>query len=260
MGQPLDQASQHLVIHLGKIGVGSCIWESSYLDKDFSHDYLAFYAHTFRAPPKECKRIHFFRGNITDSLDAVRNKPSQWHSVLDQDAYLGFAVIRPLTNSPLGRTNIIPPPDEGRRQIMLQSHHEANLLGSRLTVECMPFIQQDTRVGVCAQAAMWMTGRYLHCRRKEGWYSVADITRFATDPLDANLITGLPAGANGLTLDHIARAYKAMGYQPLAFMARRTDSDEGRYIWPDGVSPRRIIARLFALRPHPLHLEWVQSE
>ncbi|CAA7616254.1 hypothetical protein MTBUT4_220004 [Magnetospirillum sp. UT-4] len=180
--------------------------------------------------------MHFFALDVAERLRPHQTEMWRWAEVVGEDgieSYLGFIVLRPLQHAPLGRTNLRPPPQKpGVPRTVLVSPHEANLLGQRMKIECMPFIQQDAKVGACAQAAMWMAGRYNHCLRREGWHSVADITRFATDPIDASLSTGLPAGADGLRLDHIARAFRRMGYQPQTFAVKS-----------DAVRPIEIVAR-----------------
>src|SRR5262249_1496992 len=78
------------------------------------------------------------------------------------------------------------------------------------------FIQQDTRLGSCAQASIWMASRAVFERhRRSAWHSIAEITRLATTPTDAELSRSLPAGSGGLNPIHIIRALRGMGHQPL---------------------------------------------
>ena len=71
---------------------------------------------------------------------------------------------------------------------------------TRLNVRAAPFIQQDRRIGACAQAAIWMADRPAHERHGAfRWRSVAQITALATEPADADLRKALPHGSDGLT-------------------------------------------------------------
>jgi hypothetical protein len=74
----------------------------------------------------------------------------------------------------------------------------ANLLGAELDVTSTCFMQQDARVGACAQVAIWAGVRHMHERHKYNWLSVADITRLAA-PATADEATSLPAGSDFLT-------------------------------------------------------------
>jgi hypothetical protein len=97
-----------------------------------------------------------------------------------------------------------------------------------------PFIQQESKVGACAQAAIWMASLAVHARhRRTAWYSMADITRFAGTPTDATLSQALPAGSNGLNPIHMIRALRGMGHQPLFDLFR---DEEGAPIGPPTAS------------------------
>src|SRR6185437_8331635 len=90
----------------------------------------------------------------------------------------------------------------------------ANLLGAELDVSACCFMQQDSRVGACAQVAIWIGARHMHQRHKYNWLSVADITRLAA-PTTSEEATSLPAGSDFLTSERIIRAIHEMGFQPL---------------------------------------------
>ena len=68
-----------------------------------------------------------------------------------------------------------------------------NLLGVNLEVTGTAYLQQDARVGACAQVAIWTGMRHMHARHGYNWVSVADITRLAT-PTAPDEATSLPAG------------------------------------------------------------------
>lgn len=192
--------------------------ENKYIDKDYSADHQAFYGQLFKIYPKYCKRLLFFGKGIAQVF-AV----SSWLEraiKLELTPFLGFAVVKPLPRSPLGRT-VLKPLESERSDTDLcataRATYAVNALGARLEVTGAAFIQQDSRVSSCAQAALWVAGRQMHARHGYPWYSVADITRLASSPTDELLSSQLPAGSDHLTLDNMARACRAMGFQPLCF-------------------------------------------
>ena len=63
--------------------------------------------------------------------------------------------------------------------VTCRADFDAHLLGVDLNVTGTPFLQQDARVGACAQVAIWAGMRHMQARHDYNWVSVADITRFA---------------------------------------------------------------------------------
>ncbi len=100
--------------------------------------------------------------------------------------------------------------------VTCRADFRANLLGVDLTVTGASFLQQDARVGACAQVAIWTGMRHMHARYNYSWVSVADITPFAkpTTPSEA---LALPAGSDRLASEGMIRAIGQAGYQPLFF-------------------------------------------
>src|SRR5579872_7607886 len=61
-----------IIRHLITIGAKSYLIESRYIDRDYSADYLRFYAQTFRAYDRHCKRVHFFQ----EDIEAILTRPT----------------------------------------------------------------------------------------------------------------------------------------------------------------------------------------
>ena len=100
--------------------------------------------------------------------------------------------------------------------VTCRAQFEANLLGVDFQVTGTAYLQQDARVGACAQVSIWAGMRHLHARYGYNWVSVADITRLAT-PTAPDEATSLPAGSDFLTSERMLRAISEAGYQPLCF-------------------------------------------
>ena len=98
--------------------------------------------------------------------------------------------------------------------VTCRADFDAHLLGARLQVTGTSFLQQDTRVGACAQVAIWTGMRHMHARHNQNWVSVADITRFASPPSRIEAVS-LPNASDRLSTDAMVRAIAEAGYQPL---------------------------------------------
>lgn len=215
-GAQSKESAEAVVQHALDLKATYAVVEEPYIDKDYSSDYLNFYAGAFRAYPRHTKRIHLFEREVASALD----KPlHEQEAELAQAGYIGFVVLRPIAQGPIGKT-VLPFPALGDGLIVrraARANFKAHLLGAGLELKgAAPFIQQDERLGACAQASIWMADRPVHERhRRTPWHSIAEITRLATTPTDAELSRSLPAGSSGLNPIHIIRALRGMGHQPL---------------------------------------------
>jgi hypothetical protein len=212
-----------VVHHLLNLKVTSYLLESQYIDRDYSSDYRFFYAQTFKNYKRHCKRIHFFAEDISKILSLP-----DWSSRVaalrgtSNTSYCGFCVLRPLPNATIGRTALRMRGPEGNgleSVITCRADTRANLLGAELKVRGAVFTQQDSRVGACAQVAIWMGARHMHQRYHYNWLSVADITKLAS-PNTEDESTSLPAGSSFLTSERMIRAVHEMGFQPLCFRGK----------------------------------------
>jgi len=214
-----DQRPVHSIIrHLIMLGATSYLAESRYIDRDYSADYQRFYAQTFRPYDRHCRRVHFFQEDIAAILKLpIWSERTLALQSTSRRSYLGFCVVRPLPGAPIGRTALRQsgPAAAGLESVVTcRADIRANLLGAELDVSAACFMQQDARVGACAQVAIWIGARHMHQRHKYNWLSVADITRMAA-PTTAYQATSLPAGSEFLTPDHMVHAIHDMGFQPL---------------------------------------------
>ena len=219
LGAGENQRLVHSIVrHLITVGAKSYLIETRYIDRDYSADYRRFYAQTFRTYGRHCKRVHFF----SEDVNAILTRPT-WSERVEalqntsKRSYLGFSVIRPLPGAGVGRTALKHAGRAVRASesvVTCRANVRANLLGAELDVSSACFMQQDSRVGACAQVAIWIGARHMHQRHKYNWLSVADITRMAA-PTTAYEATTLPAGSEFLTADHMIHAIHEMGFQPL---------------------------------------------
>lgn len=214
-GERSNRSVDALMQHVGSLGATWAVLEEPYTDRDYSSDYQNFYAGAFKDYPRSTKRLHFFTQDVTKILEADFAEQDE---AFKTGGYLGFVVVRPIPQGPVGRT-VLPFPNLGDGLTVrpaARAEFKSNLVTAELTVKGAPFIQQEARVGACAQAAIWMASLAVQTRhRRTVWHSMADITRLAGTPTDATLSQALPAGSDGLNPMHMIRALSGMGHQPL---------------------------------------------
>lgn len=202
-------------------GAVSILQESSYIDRDFSASYSAFYSTLFQPYRKYCRRAHFFSVDVAAAL--AHPMVGERISALEALAacYLGNIVIRPVDHAPVSSAHISAAAlsSSDLQDIQVRSRFRIHVMGVEFEVDAAPLTQQDTRTGACAQAAVWMAGRHLHNRRGAPWFSVVDITKIALNPIDSGITRSLPAGSEWLTNDNIVRALRSMGRHPVTYPA-----------------------------------------
>ncbi len=228
-GADLDVV-RNTIRHLRVLDAQSYVVENPYIDRDYSADYVQFYARTFRAHERHCKRVHFFTRDITPLLqEPLSTAGLERIGKFAADTYCGFCVVRPLSEAPIGRTVLLARVGDRfdmEATVTCRADFHAHLLGVKLQITGASFLQQDTRVGACAQVAIWTGMRHMHARHDYNWVSVADITRFAAPPSVIEAVE-LPNASDRLSSDAMVRAVAAAAYQPLVLQ-----QDIGRSILP----------------------------
>jgi hypothetical protein len=181
----------------------SVVVEPDYIDKDYLDEYSAYYSRLFKQYPHRALRLHFFAESVTEKQVNAFKLPT------NNDSYLGFTIIRPTDFQRMGRTVLASHISENAEAfITCRVKFCTHVLGQELSITGMPFIQQDTQVGACAQAALWMLGRYMSRRFRTREYLPAEINVFAKAHRQEGRL--LPA-ERGLNSSQILDALQAMG-------------------------------------------------
>ena len=128
--------------------------EDHVVDEEYFREYLHFYATTFIEHPSTATRLHFFAAN-EDCVRALLDPLGQG-SPDAEEAYLGYAVLRPTAPPTVGETLLRVPGTLAGQQCYTHcaTSFGQTLLGRRLRVPAAPFIGQD-QTGVCAHSAIW---------------------------------------------------------------------------------------------------------
>jgi hypothetical protein len=129
--------------------------------------------------------------------------------------YIGFAVIKPLTGCPVGRTVLRPLPEESGkgylRMFKCTCKFEVHTLGVPLKVTGLPFQQQDLGVSACATTALWISLQHARELEHGGVATPSQITIRASQ---FALPFGRPMPSEGLSLDQMCQAVQSLGYSP----------------------------------------------
>lgn len=194
------------------------IVEAPYVDRHFLEEYSNYYATTLRPPPPKATRLHFFNMAINNRQFTSLLKKAANGSFADacgklSKNYLGFAVIRPLPDAPIGRTVLAVFSSKADRCYTLPPHpYRVHLCGLKLAVCGVPFQQQEQAVGACATTAVWTA--LAQVMRHDGGRAPTPfaVTEAATRHWLNDRV--FPA-TSGLKNEQILEAIRQFGYAPL---------------------------------------------
>lgn len=221
---------RYLDDYTAKIGAVSLAIERTYIDRDFIEDHAAFYARSLHPYPNYCHRIHFFSASskeVEDEImrvlnEGIRNGKKACRDAavrLSSDRYLGFAIIKPLAGTPVGRTILktypkVPQSDNAEQYLRDYSctrSYPVHLLGIELTINGLAFQQQDVGVSACATTAVWSSLQKAREREEVTYATPAQITQLACR---YSLPFGRAMPSEGLNTDQMCNAINALGVSP----------------------------------------------
>lgn len=194
--------------------------EYPYIDRYYLHDFQNYYSTALVIPNHRTSRVHFFAAELGQSIHGECFEPDQ---IIDrqkylQSVYIGFVVIRPIPAAPIGRTVIRPWYDSGRCFGPTPSPpHRVHLAGFNLKAYGTPFHQQDSVVGACATAAVWMAVSHLSGTEGTRPITPAMITLAAGKSSPERRL--FPA-ADGFTRQQMAAALIDAGFPPEAVKSK----------------------------------------
>jgi hypothetical protein len=183
----------------------SVVIENRYVDADYRSEFAAFWAPRFADRSPFARRLHFFAADVDD--ENIHALP---HEV--REAYLGYAVCRPVELGAVGRT-VLRWPKSLDGSVLAHIDDEVSLFGNRLTVRGAPFCQQDTEFLRCAHAAAWVCHYTAYRRGLVGRHLTAAFAHSAPGLLSPH--RALPS--KGLTPHQVQAIFAAMG-QPAVML------------------------------------------
>jgi len=206
-GSPRYVPLENTIHHISSLQAKTVLIQQDVQDPDFLAEHSAYYSKWSYKVPRFCYRLHFFNeaAQSDNALHVVDQMAAQ------NNSYLGFVTLRPISVSPQAATILRPIDIGGKCFILSKDDFTVNIAGQSFVIAGTPFMQQDNAVGACAQASIWMALRTL--RRKEGVsaFSPAQITTAAT----RFYVKGrtLP-NRGGLAVEQVTEAIRAAGYAP----------------------------------------------
>lgn len=232
---------QYLWRYLAGLKAATIIEEPGYFDRDWLADLSYHYAYCAASYPNLCRRLHFFSAPVSrEQLDEALGGGEA--AGLLRRSYLGFSVVRPLPEKPLGRTVLAWYPEslpERPRIIGPSRVYTAHLAGLPLEVQGLAWQQQDTNVSVCATVAVWSMS---HSSAFDERHAVPTAAQVALAARRSPLQTPQIYPTKGMSLGQAINAVEGLGLRPVTVGGDLpVDHPKGRLV---GFSHAHFAARL----------------
>jgi hypothetical protein len=130
--------SRYFAEYFRELHAAAIVVEPDYIDKDYLEDHAAYYDRCFRDYKRRTVRLHFF----SQAFDAEKfRKILTGRQETDKltESYLGFIVVKPLSQKIIGRTCLKTYPEERRRNFPILRDYPVNLFGLELTVRSLAY-------------------------------------------------------------------------------------------------------------------------
>jgi hypothetical protein len=145
------------------ISASTVLLEHEYVDKFYLEDFTKYFASCFFDYKKKTARIHFFGNKFNESqfkkiLETGGKSPPKLLENI-KSKYLGFVVVRPIPKTFLATTCLVPyrsDCDPINTTITIKKHVEVNIFGIELSIDSLPYQEQDKVVSACATTALWV--------------------------------------------------------------------------------------------------------
>lgn len=196
------------------INCQTIVAEDEYIDRHFLEDYAEYYARCFPYHQRKCSRLHFFNEKFDEHefKEALESSDKSLGGRL-QNSYIGFAVIRPVPHTCFAKLCLRPfgvhTSKVGR--MVLRTRVQVSLFGVGLTVDTIPFIEQDKVVSACATSSLWTALSATKETPLASLPSPSAITKSATHLINDGLRV-FPN--NGLTAPQVAQSLAHYGLAP----------------------------------------------
>jgi hypothetical protein len=208
----------YLESYFNELNAKTIVVEKDYIDKDYSEDYAAYYARSFKPYKRTCVRLHFFSRRFDkSSFEPILTNNSEIELTND---YVGFIVVKPLPQTILGRTCLRTYPNVGARFFNFIRPYKVNLYGLELSVDSIAYQEQDSIVAACASSAIWSAFQATGLLFQHSIPSPVEITKAATIHFP---YANRHFPNKGLNSEQMAHAIRNVGLDPFLITAVNYD-------------------------------------
>lgn len=217
------------------------IYENEYIDKNYMDDFSSYYVNCFSQYRKTTSRIHFFKykkNNVCEDYkinkdfdillniyleEELSNSLKGNASIINNENYLGFIVIRPIPKTFLAKVCLKPfhlASNNKLEKFYLLKNYDVSLFGIPLSIQSVAFQEQDKVLSACATTSLWS---FFHAHNNtclKNIPSSSEITKNAYTEINGH---SREFPNNGLTTQMICRSLRIQNFSPEYFEFKKED-------------------------------------
>lgn len=179
------------------------IYEPMYVDRVYRNSFYLYYAGKYNEIKRNCKRLSFFRGELTNITSGIDKNELQ-------DSFVGTVVLKPLTRGYVGRTLLDPTKLKIKKCYLRTTEFEVTILGHHLSIKAFPFSSQDGETMTCAETTIWSCVEYFSHQYPEYRSILPSDIHEALKSISQE--RNLPS--SGLPYDKVSALFKYFGFSP----------------------------------------------
>lgn len=193
------------------------VYENEYIDKNYLEDYSSYYVKCFKSYKKTCSRIHFFQTEW-EGLDYKKEFKCALEgdkSIINNNNYLGFMIIRPIPHNFLANICIKPYYQQDRfKKYVLLKEYIVSLFGIKLTINTIAFQEQDRILAACATTSLWT---FFHAHPEMNLRKVPSSSTITFSAYSESNGNSREFPNKGLSTEMICRGLKKYDFSPEYF-------------------------------------------
>jgi len=189
----------------------SFVLEYPYIDKHHLDCYSTYFSTKFGIFQKDCIRVHIFEKDIEAThIEKIYEDTS---INLLKKSYLGFFILRPLSEKPLGRSLISPKAFANNNFYCCIMQQKVSLCGIELNVDGFPHVAQDGEMHTCAESAIWSLVNYYSSKYENYKYiSPSEVLNSSSEVTQHRSLPSI-----GLNVGEIALCLKSKGFHCVVY-------------------------------------------
>ncbi len=139
-----------------------CVIEYPYVDKVFRNSFYNYYSSKHYTYHRDCIRVSLFNTQV--KTEHFLN-PNETENL--RQHYLGYFIVRPTTNSVIGRSTIDPKAFSDTDFKIIKCKMETNVAGIKFITTGFPHSSQDGETMKCAETSIWSIMEYFGSKYHE---------------------------------------------------------------------------------------------
>ncbi|WP_130234257.1 hypothetical protein [Malaciobacter pacificus] len=210
------------------------IYENEYIDQHYLDDYSSYHVRCFKTYKKTCARIHLFCTNKHKELKKkILNKElndflNKKESIIKNDNYLGFIVIRPIPENFFAKVCLKPYYENDDSNFILTKDYKVSLFGYTFHIKSIAFQEQDKIISACATTSLWS---FFHAHPMMNLRDLPSSNKITRSSYGNEVWESREFPNKGLSPEMISKSLKMFNLSPEKFEFKKAKEKKKKSLW-----------------------------